>query len=76
MRNRQGNDNRLNTDALGRPSSSLTTPDKTISFEYDTVGSLSEVMGPSSVNSTEYDAANRITQTAFITTSKNSKKPV
>jgi hypothetical protein len=51
-------------------------PDKTISFEYDTVGRISEVKGLSSVNSTEYDAANRITQTAFITTSKNSKKPV
>ena len=52
---------------------SITKPDRTISFAYDTLGRTTEVRDAASVVTTQYDAADRITQTDT-TTSAGSHK--
>lgn len=41
---------------------SITSPDRSISYQYDAIGRVSEVRDASSVNSYQYDAVDRLTQ--------------
>ena len=52
---------------------SITKPDRAISFQYDTFGRTTEVRDAASVATTQYDAADRITQLET-TTSAGSHK--
>ena len=46
---------------------SITKPDRTISFQYDTLGRTTEIRDAASVATTQYDAADRLSQIKYIT---------
>ena len=45
---------------------SITKPDRTISFQYDTLGRTTEIRDAASVATTQYDAADRLSQIKYI----------
>lgn len=47
--------------------SMITGPDRSISYQYDTIGRVTEVRDASSVNTYQYDALNRVVQTTSTT---------